>query len=77
MLIPKAICVHEEDAGVLWKHSDCHTGHAEVRRSRRLVVSMVSTFSNYEYAVSHQLTVSRNEHHLRCVCPAQCSIHQG
>ena len=50
MEIPKAVCLHEEDAGILWKHMDYRTGHAEVRRSRRLVLSFISTVVNYEYA---------------------------
>jgi primary-amine oxidase len=45
-----AICLHEEDAGLLWKHVDAPTGRAEVRRSRRLVLSFIATLSNYEYA---------------------------
>jgi primary-amine oxidase len=48
--IPNAICVHEEDSGVLWKHVDERTG-AEVRRARRLVVSFHVTVANYEYLV--------------------------
>jgi primary-amine oxidase len=48
--IKNAICIHEEDAGLLWKHLDQGTGHAEVRRSRRLVVSFIVTVGNYEYA---------------------------
>jgi primary-amine oxidase len=48
--IPNAICVHEEDSGVLWKHVDHVTG-AEVRRQRRLVVSFHVTVANYEYLV--------------------------
>lgn len=47
--IRKAICMHEEDAGLAWKHWDCRTNHAEVRRARRLVISHISTFQNYEY----------------------------
>jgi primary-amine oxidase len=48
--IPNAICIHEEDAGILWKHTDRRLPHnPEVRRSRRLVVSSVSTVENYEY----------------------------
>ena len=43
----QAICIHEEDYGMLWKHWDFRTGHSEVRRSRRLVVSSVSTVGNY------------------------------
>ena len=48
--IPNAICVHEEDSGVLWKHVDERAG-VEVRRARRLVVSFHVTVANYEYRV--------------------------
>jgi len=48
--VPNAICVHEEDSGVGWKHVDERTG-AEVRRARRLVVSFHVTVANYEYLV--------------------------
>ncbi|MFZ0216433.1 MAG: primary-amine oxidase [Candidatus Dormiibacterota bacterium] len=47
--IKNAICLHEEDAGLLWKHFDFRTGRAEVRRARRLVVSTIATVGNYEY----------------------------
>ena len=47
--IPNAICMHEEDYGILWKHTDRRDGKAEVRRSRRLVISSISTVENYEY----------------------------
>lgn len=49
MVIKNAICIHEEDFGILWKHVDWRTNHAEVRRSRRLVVSSIATVGNYEY----------------------------
>ena len=48
--IPNAICIHEEDSGVLWKHVD-HAFGGEVRRARRLVVSFHVTVANYEYLV--------------------------
>ncbi len=48
--IPNAICVHEEDNAVLWKHVDAVAG-AQVRRMRRLVVSFHATVANYEYLV--------------------------
>ena len=48
--IRNAICIHEEDSGVLWKHVDERTG-AQVRRQRRLVVSFHVTVANYEYLV--------------------------
>jgi primary-amine oxidase len=44
-----AICLHEEDYGILWKHLDMNSGRTEVRRSRRLVVSSIATVGNYEY----------------------------
>lgn len=47
--IKNAVCMHEEDYGILWKHVDWRTDHTEVRRSRRLVVSFVATVGNYEY----------------------------
>jgi primary-amine oxidase len=47
--LPQAICLHEEDYGVLWKHTSLATGTAEVRRSRRLVLSSFATISNYDY----------------------------
>lgn len=49
--VPRArvVCMHEEDYGVLWKHTDEQNGRVEVRRSRRLVVSMFSTVGNYDY----------------------------
>ena len=50
LTIPNAICIHEEDYGILWKHTDRRLAdRPEVRRSRRLVVSSVSTVENYEY----------------------------
>ncbi|AXC11143.1 Monoamine oxidase [Acidisarcina polymorpha] len=50
LTIGNAICIHEEDFGILWKHTDRRLPDApEVRRSRRLVVSSVSTVENYEY----------------------------
>jgi primary-amine oxidase len=46
---PTAICMHEEDYGILWKHADLPSGRTEVRRSRRLVISSIATVGNYEY----------------------------
>ena len=48
--IPNAVCIHEEDNAVLWKHVE-HGGTAEVRRMRRLTVSCHVTVANYEYLV--------------------------
>ncbi|MGC2404556.1 MAG: hypothetical protein WA510_32495, partial [Acidobacteriaceae bacterium] len=48
--IERCICLHEEDAGMSWKHFDMRTGRTEVRRARKLVISSISTIGNYEYA---------------------------
>ncbi len=48
--IRNAICIHEEDSAVLWKHVDATAG-TQVRRARRLVVSFHVTVANYEYLV--------------------------
>jgi primary-amine oxidase len=48
--IRNAICIHEEDDGIGWKHVDERSG-AAVRRARRLVISFHVTVANYEYLV--------------------------
>ncbi|WP_423182713.1 primary-amine oxidase [Arthrobacter sp. NyZ413] len=48
--ITNAICLHEEDDGLEWKHWDFRTNDAQTRRGRKLVVSFVVTVANYEYA---------------------------
>ncbi|KAI9329915.1 amine oxidase [Zopfochytrium polystomum] len=48
--IKNAVCMHEEDAGISWKHTEYRNGKAEVRRNRRLVLSFIATVVNYEYA---------------------------
>jgi primary-amine oxidase len=50
MTVKNAICIHEEDAGILWKHTDFRTERTEVRRARKLVISTIATVGNYEYA---------------------------
>jgi len=47
--VENAICIHEEDSGILWKHWDFRSDHTEVRRARRLVISSIVTVGNYEY----------------------------
>ncbi|UPJ79778.1 primary-amine oxidase [Bradyrhizobium sp. 183] len=49
--VENAICIHEEDAGLLWKHWDFRTDRVESRRARRLVVSSICTVANYEYGL--------------------------
>jgi primary-amine oxidase len=44
-----AICIHEEDTGIGWKHSQYLSESVEVRRGRRLVISWLATVGNYDY----------------------------
>lgn len=48
-VMQNAICMHEEDYGIIWKHYEFRNGLFEVRRSRRLVISFFATVGNYDY----------------------------
>ncbi|WP_432515122.1 primary-amine oxidase [Kineococcus sp. SYSU DK001] len=48
-VLPNAVCIHEEDYGILFKHTDLWAGKSSVRRQRRLVVSFFTTVGNYDY----------------------------
>ena len=45
----KAVCMHEEDSGILFKHVEYRNGHNEARRGRELIISSIATVVNYEY----------------------------
>jgi primary-amine oxidase len=47
--LPNVVCCHEQDDGILWKHTNFRTGNAVVTRSRLLVLQTIITVSNYEY----------------------------
>jgi primary-amine oxidase len=47
--IRNGICMHEEDWGILSKHSDLWSGVNYTRRNRRLVISFFTTIGNYDY----------------------------
>ncbi|KAM0458314.1 hypothetical protein ACHAPV_006125 [Trichoderma viride] len=47
--MPNVICCHEQDDGILWKHTNFRTKNAVVTRSRILVLQTIITVSNYEY----------------------------
>jgi len=49
--IENAVCIHEEDTGILFKHTDFRDDSLVVTRGRKLVVSQVFTAANYEYAI--------------------------
>jgi primary-amine oxidase len=47
--LDRAICLHEEDYGVLWRGANWRQGGSWVRRSRRLVISYWTTVGNYDF----------------------------
>ncbi|OAA43693.1 Copper amine oxidase [Metarhizium rileyi] len=49
MKMPNVVCCHEQDDGILWKHTNFRTGNAVVTRSRILVLQTIVTVTNYEY----------------------------
>ncbi|KAN0071824.1 Copper amine oxidase, enzyme domain containing protein [Elaphomyces granulatus] len=51
---PNVICLHEQDNGIGWKHTNWRTGRAVVTRSRELVVQFVITLANYEYIFAYK-----------------------
>ncbi|CAF1067295.1 unnamed protein product [Adineta steineri] len=51
LLLKNAICIHEEDVGLLWKHTEFVDQRVQCRRSRRLVISSMITVGNYEYGL--------------------------
>ncbi|OBR11014.1 Amine oxidase [Colletotrichum higginsianum IMI 349063] len=49
--IKNAICVHEEDSGILFKHTDFRDDSVIVTRGRKLIIQQIFTAANYEYAI--------------------------
>ncbi|KKA27262.1 hypothetical protein TD95_004093 [Thielaviopsis punctulata] len=49
--VKNAVCIHEEDAGILFKHTDFRDDSMIVTRARKLVIQQIFTAANYEYAV--------------------------
>ena len=50
--MPNVICVHEQDGGIGWKHTNYRTGRAAVVRNRELVIQSIITVANYEYIMA-------------------------
>lgn len=46
---PNAVCMHEIDDGIGWKHTNSRTGAVSIVRSRVLVLQTIITVGNYEY----------------------------
>ena len=52
MPMENVVCVHEQDAGIGWKHTNYRTGRAAVVRNRELVIQSIITVANYEYIMA-------------------------
>lgn len=52
---PSVVCLHEQDNGIGWKHTNFRTGRAVVTRQRELVVQFILTLANYEYVFAYKL----------------------
>ncbi|KAG6082181.1 hypothetical protein E4U30_000937 [Claviceps sp. LM220 group G6] len=52
-VIPNAICIHEEDNGLLYKHMDFRDANSISARDRKLIISQIITAANYEYGFYH------------------------
>ncbi|KAH7376964.1 copper amine oxidase [Plectosphaerella cucumerina] len=54
-LAKSVVCLHEQDNGIGWKHTNFRTNRAVVTRLRELVVQCVVTLANYEYVFAYKL----------------------
>ncbi|KAF7549763.1 hypothetical protein G7Z17_g6163 [Cylindrodendrum hubeiense] len=52
------ICLHEQDNGILWKHTNFRTSRAVVTRMREFVVQFIVTLANYEYIFAYKLDLA-------------------
>lgn len=57
---PNVMCLHEQDAGIGWKHTNWRTGRPVVTRNRELVVQFIITLANYEYIFAYKFDLSGN-----------------
>ena len=55
---PNVICLHEQDNGLSWKHTNWRTGRAVSVRNRELVVSFIITLANYEYIFNYKFNLA-------------------
>ncbi|KIW64823.1 hypothetical protein PV04_09730 [Phialophora macrospora] len=46
------VCIHEQDSGIGWKHTNFRTNRAVVTRGRELVLQTILTLANYEYILA-------------------------
>ncbi|KAI1436945.1 copper amine oxidase 1 [Xylaria sp. CBS 124048] len=49
------VCLHEQDNGIGWKHTNFRTNRAVVTRLREFVIQFIVTLANYEYMFAYKL----------------------
>ncbi|KAF2160544.1 hypothetical protein M409DRAFT_59811 [Zasmidium cellare ATCC 36951] len=65
--VPNAICIHEVDDGILWKHTNYRTKRGVLVRNRELVVQTILTVANYEYVLAWIFNLSGDiTYEVRC-----------
>ena len=52
------VCLHEQDNGLLWKHTNWRTNRAVSVRNRELVVQFIITLANYEYVFNYKFNTA-------------------
>ena len=62
MPLKNAVCMHEVDQGIGWKHTNWRNGHSSVVRDRQLVIQCTATVANYEYVLAFILDQAANLH---------------
>ncbi|GES63435.1 copper amine oxidase [Aspergillus terreus] len=63
MKLPNVVCCHEQDDGILWKHTNIRTQNPVVTRARILVLQTIITVSNYEYIFAFHLGQDASIHY--------------
>src|ERR1700753_709500 len=61
--MPNVVCIHEQDAGIGWKHTNYRTGRAAIVRSRELVIQSIITVANYEYIMAFVFNQAAEMHY--------------
>ncbi|KAL4862441.1 hypothetical protein BDV12DRAFT_203058 [Aspergillus spectabilis] len=56
-VVKNAICIHEEDNGILFKHTDFRDSKVVTARDRKLIISQIVTAANYDYCFYHSFTL--------------------
>ncbi|KAL4903059.1 hypothetical protein BDW74DRAFT_186649 [Aspergillus multicolor] len=74
-----AVCIHEQDNGIGWKHTNYRTGRACIVRNRELVIQTILTVSNYEYILAFKFNqAGQIDYEVRATgILSTCAIDEG